>query len=1453
MNKHNYPLLKRSPHLTRLFLLLAFLVAGTTAVYSQTIATTLANNNGSSIVIGTLENANAGPIIINSINCAPGTSGSQTFQLWTKPVGGFNSGPPGAVSTLNGWTLQASNTLTTTAQTIETGLATQQVMSGLNVSLSPGFYLFCIAGSSIRYSTIGVQTCTFSAGGVTLNYCTSNGYGGTLASPTNSPRGLVGAITFSPSTPCLGTPTPGNTLSSVALGCSGQAFTLSLQNTTSGSGVSYQWQSDNGGGFANIPGAINYSYSATQTVATSYRCVVICAGSPGTSNPIAIGMNTFENCYCNPSYSSGTSGLFYGVISNITLNTLNHNPPGLNAPPYVYSNPPVGNATTTLLTGNSYTLSVSSGVYNGVGVWIDFNQSGTYDASEYFSVSGNNNSTGSAWTGTVSVPVPSGALAGLTGMRVSTAYYCCYPAPITAVDACQSWTYGETEDYKVTIAIPSACAGTPTPGNTESNVATACPATPFTLSLQNTATIGSGVSFQWQSSPDGSTWANISGGTTNPYSTTLSASTYYQCVVTCSNGGGVGTSTPLQVGLNPAYNCFCTATPTNTADEEIYQISINGSSTPAAYANTNGCSNTAPGPGSLLSRYSNFTTLGALTTLSPGQTVSFEIRENECDGATYYGNGIGMWIDFNKNGVLTDPGEAVYIETTTSAATGLSPGGDKVITGTFVVPLGAANGLVGVRIIAAEGYSGASLTPCLVYSYGETEDWVVNITGLPANPPAPLEVGVPNCATGGTLTANGTAPSGEVWYWQTTASGTSTAQPATVNLNILANGTYYIRSYNPTYAIWSSGAGSITVTDFPVGPANPVISAPGGNPACGSVTLVSSVAASGTTTYWQGTNPIGTSTASIADDGTNNNPFPAPANGVYYLRARDNTSFCWSNAVSSTVTINTVPTTPIVTATQSSICPGSSTILSAVAPSAPPTGYSVSTLNYATMPSPETTTLANAGPTGDEGVIVANIGFSFNFYGTTYTQVQIHTNGYIVFGSNNYVFGGYSPTGPIPTTTATNNWFGHWADMFASAGEISYETQGIAPNRKFIVNANNLKYYSATPYYSGQIVINELDGSLDIYITHMQTTYTSAIGMEDFTGSAGTAAPGHNNVAVAADFEAWHFAPIQAMGFLWTPNGVGSGIPVGDETLANVTATPTSTTTYTMTITDPLNGCTNSNSVLITALSTPPAPAATGGATLCGTGTVTLTATGSGGTLNWYDAATGGNLVGTGGSFMTPLINSNTTYWVEETNGTCSGPRSSALATYTTAPTVSVASPNPAVCYPGGTAATLNATGGDPNYVYTWSPAPQSTSGAFNQTASVLPASTTVYTVTGTNAGCSAQATISVGVALTPVITAVTANPATVCQGGTSTLDAGTFISNTLTTPMSPNNGSNGNAFNVTATNAVVLHYMSIVSTSSGTAEVWYIPGGFAGPTLTNSAGWILAGTAPIGSRLLRL
>jgi trimeric autotransporter adhesin len=57
------------------------------------------------------------------------------------------------------------------------------------------------------------------------------------------------------------------------------------------------------------------------------------------------------------------------------------------------------------------------------------------------------------------------------------------------------------------------------------------------------------LTYQWQSSPNGTTgWTDMPGATTSFYSTSQAVSTYYRCVVTCSStSGGSATSNSVLV------------------------------------------------------------------------------------------------------------------------------------------------------------------------------------------------------------------------------------------------------------------------------------------------------------------------------------------------------------------------------------------------------------------------------------------------------------------------------------------------------------------------------------------------------------------------------------------------------------------------------------------------------------------------------------------------------------------------------------------------------------------------------------------------------------------------------------------------------------------------------------------------------------------------------------------
>ncbi|MFN8154237.1 MAG: MopE-related protein [Bacteroidia bacterium] len=331
--------------------------------------------------------------------------------------------------------------------------------------------------------------------------------------------------------PCTGTPTPGNTTSSVTNACTGTAFTLGLQNSTTGTGVSYQWQSSPDGSSWSNFGTDASTQSLTQTAPTYYQCIVTCSGNSGTSNPVLVGMNTFLSCYCIPTTTNGcTAG---DHITNVTFSS---------------TFTPINNTTGTCLTASysDYTgtvaaagayvgdlVSVSVSVNNGgteyAGFWIDFDHSGSFDAAEFVTLTDADGIAPWIYNGTVTIPVT--ATTGLTRMRARSSY----AAAVTAGSACAVYSYGETEDYLVNLQVQPPCIDPPTAGTTVSSVTQFCNSgtVNLTLSLNGNST-GSGQTYQWQESDDNVTWTNILGATGTTYAyNALAVSKYFQCLVTC--------------------------------------------------------------------------------------------------------------------------------------------------------------------------------------------------------------------------------------------------------------------------------------------------------------------------------------------------------------------------------------------------------------------------------------------------------------------------------------------------------------------------------------------------------------------------------------------------------------------------------------------------------------------------------------------------------------------------------------------------------------------------------------------------------------------------------------------------------------------------------------------------------------------------------------------------------
>jgi hypothetical protein len=267
----------------------------------------------------------------------------------------------------------------------------------------------------------------------------------------------------------------------------------------------------------------------------------------------------------------------------------------------------------------------------------------------------------------------------------------------------------------ITFIPGVACSGMPTAGVTAASANPVCPSVPTTLTLTG-ATMGTGLTYQWQSSTDGITYSNISGATSSSYIATQTTNTYYQCIVTCS--GQASTSTPLFVTTNTFINCYCTSGATSPADEEILNVSI------GTLNNSSTCTSTG-GPGSTLSLYSNYTTTVAPPLLAASANYNLSVQIGTCGGN--FDNVTKVYIDYNQNGLFTDPGETVY-------ASPVAVNGPNTINTIITIPATATVGLTRMRVVNVETGTVSAVNPCGSYTWGETEDYLVNIVPPPTCP-----------------------------------------------------------------------------------------------------------------------------------------------------------------------------------------------------------------------------------------------------------------------------------------------------------------------------------------------------------------------------------------------------------------------------------------------------------------------------------------------------------------------------------------------------------------------------------------------------------------------------------------------------------------------------------------------------------------------------------------------
>jgi len=242
-------------------------------------------------------------------------------------------------------------------------------------------------------------------------------------------------------------------------------------------------------------------------------------------------------------------------------------------------------------------------------------------------------------------------------------------------------------------------------------------------------------------------------------------------------------------------------------------------------------------------------------------------------------------------------------------------------------------------------------------------------------------------------------------------------------------------------------------------------------------------------------------------------------------------------------------------------------------------------------------------------------------------------------------------------------------------------------------------------------------------------------------------------------------------------NGAGTVSP-GSTTVSpfSFTYTPAagdigSTVTVTVTTNNPSGApCAAATATYMLTVNAVPTITGTTPGSRCGTGVVTLGATASAGTINWYAASTGGASLGTGTSFATPSISTTTTYYVDATtNGCTTATRTAVIATVNAIPTITSTTPG-SRCGTGTVILGATASAGTINWYAAATGGTSLGTGTSFTTPSI--SATTTYYADATNGSCTTATRTAViaSVNAVPVVDAGTNQ--TIPYGTSTTINA---------------------------------------------------------------------------------
>ncbi|WP_216846799.1 gliding motility-associated C-terminal domain-containing protein, partial [Mucilaginibacter sp. L196] len=502
-----------------------------------------------------------------------------------------------------------------------------------------------------------------------------------------------------------------------------------------------------------------------------------------------------------------------------------------------------------------------------------------------------------------------------------------------------------------------------------------------------------------------------------------------------------------------------------------------------------------------------------------------------------------------------------------------------------------------------------------------------------------------------TISATSADPGATISWFANAAGGTALATGNSFTTPVLtATTTYYADATNSGGCV-SASRTAVTIT-ISAPPAAPTAGTTGTTICTGNATTISATSADPSATIsWFADAAGGTALAT-------GNSFTTPvltATTTYYAEADNNNSCPSASRTPVTVTVSPTPDAAIAGTGGTSICINSATTITATSTDATATitwyaaatgGTVLATGNSFTTPVLNSNTTYYAQVTNSTGCTSA-----------TRTAITITINALpadpTLASANVVVCSGANATLMVsaPVAGTTYNWYDSATSTAILFTGATYVTGPISSPTVYFVSAVN---------GTGCTSLDRTQAQVSIQAAPAAPAIANAGTVQTCAGTSVTLSIANPQLGYTYNW--------------YTDATGGSSVYTGTDF-----ATPalTSGTTYYVDATNS-TGCTSATrtAVNISVTNAPGAPTVSNtGTSVCPNNATTLTATSSdpGAVISWYSAATGGTALATGGSFTTPVLTANTTYYVGATN-TASG----CISTSRTPVTVTILQPLPA-------------------------------------------------------------------------------------------------------------------------------------------------------------------------------